>query len=139
MLLRSKHTYPDTLESVKKILDHRGIMLLEREFMGLSCASNTFSALDCFPKIRYADNFMDMLATVESGESAVMLPESVLSWLRSDHLQLLHLPEETALVHYVLSWRADDPRQGLYRSIADLAANLAKQENVPCQPDMSLL
>lgn len=139
MLLRSKHTYPDTLESVKKILDHRGIMLLEREFMGLSCASNTFSALDCFPKIRYADNFMDMLATVESGESAVMLPESVLSWLRSDHLQLLHLPEETALVYYVLSWRADDPRQGLYRSIAELAANLAKQENVPCQPDMSLL
>ena len=68
-----------------------------------------------------------------------MLPESVLSWLRSDHLQLLHLPEETAQVYYVLSWRADDPRQGLYRSIADLAANLAKQENVPCQSDISLL
>ena len=139
MLLRSKRIYPDTPESVKSVLNHRGIMLLEREFMGLSCASNTFSALDCFPKIRFADNFMDMLATVESGESAVMLPESVLSWLRSDNLQLLHLPEEAAQVYYVLSWRADDPRQPLYRSIANLAAELAAQQSTACHPGTPLL
>ena len=56
------------------------------------------------PQIRFCESLEDMTMTVETGESAAILPESVVAKLHNPALQTLHLPSDHAKLTLSMIW-----------------------------------
>lgn len=77
---------------------------MDREPQGLYHIIHILSDLKLEPQIRFCESLMDMTMTVETGESATILPESVVAKLDNPELQVLHLPSEYAKLTLTLLW-----------------------------------
>ena len=86
------------------IIMNRGLILVDREPQGLYHIIRILSDLTLEPQIRFCESLDDMTMTVETGESATILPQSVVEKLNNPDLQVLHLPSEYAKLHLGLIW-----------------------------------
>lgn len=86
------------------IIMNRGLIMVDREPQGLYHIIHILSDLNLEPQIRFCESLEDMTMTVETGESATILPMSVVEKLDNPALQVLHLPTEYAKLHLALLW-----------------------------------
>ena len=91
-------------EDFRDILMRRGLIVVDREVQGLHHIIRILSDLSLEPQIRFCETFDDMTITVESGESAAILPESVVAHLHNASLQVIPLPSEYADLEMSILW-----------------------------------
>ena len=96
----------------------RGLILVDKEPQGLYHIIHILSDLGLEPQIRFCETLQDMTMTVETGESAMILPESVVARLNNPSLQTLHLPTPYAKLYMTLFWsgEATNPMLGELRT-----------------------
>lgn len=85
-----------------RIIMNRGLILVDQEPQGLYHVIRILSDLKLEPQIRFCASLDDMTMTVETGESATILPRSVVEKLNNPHLTVLHLPTEYAKLQMAL-------------------------------------
>lgn len=86
------------------IIMNRGLILVDKEPQGLYHIIRILSDLKLEPQIRFCESLEDMTMTVETGESAAILPWSVVEKLDNPSLQVLRLPSEYAKLYLTLLW-----------------------------------
>ena len=86
------------------VIMNRGLILVDKEPQGLYHIIHILSDLKLEPQIRFCESFDDMTMTVETGESAMILPETVVDKLDNASLQVLHLPTSFAKLYLMLLW-----------------------------------
>ncbi len=86
------------------VITNRGLILVDREPQGLYHIIRILSDLSLEPQIRFCESLDDMTMTVETGESATILPESVVKKLDNPELTVLKLPSPYARLHLNLLW-----------------------------------
>lgn len=91
----------------RDIITSRGLILVDKEPQGLYHIIHILSDLRLEPQIRFCESLEDMTMTVETGESAAILPESVVEKLDDPDLQILHLPSPHTVLTLSLLWAKD--------------------------------
>lgn len=102
LVFRSENAHADGDHA--EIITNRGLILVDKEPQGLYHIIHVLSDLRLEPQIRFCESLEDMTMTVETGESAAILPESVVAKLHNPALQTLHLPSEHARLTLSLIW-----------------------------------
>lgn len=102
LVFRSANDHTD--EDYGDVITKRGLIMVDREPQGLYHIIHILSALALEPQIRFCETLEDMTMTVETGESATILPESVVAKLDNPELTVLHLPTEMAELQRTLLW-----------------------------------
>ena len=108
----------------RDIITNRGLVLVDKEPQGLYHIIHILNDLKLEPQIRFCENLEDMTMTVETGESAAILPESVVEKLGDPNLQVLQLPSEHARLQLSLLWARDQTNPLLPGLREDLAKAL---------------
>lgn len=96
MLLVFRSDNPHEDSDYADIIMRRGLILVDREPQGLYHIIRILSDLTLEPHIRFCENLEDMTMTVETGESAMILPQSVFKKLEDPMLRTVRLPSEHA-------------------------------------------
>lgn len=86
------------------VIMNRGLILVDKEPQGLYHIIHMLSDLRLEPQIRFCESLEDMTMTVETGESAAILPESVVAKLHNPELQTLHLPSDHGKLTLSMIW-----------------------------------
>ncbi len=87
------------------VIANCGLILMDKEPQGLYHIIRILNDLHLEPQIRFCESLTDMTMTVETGESAAILPESVVAKLDNPSLQVLRLPSEYAKLHWMRLWQ----------------------------------
>lgn len=103
LVFRSANAHTDGEHA--DIIMNRGLILVDKEPQGLYHIIHILSDLRLEPQIRFCESLEDMTMTIETGESAAILPESVVKKLDNPELQILHLPSEYTKLSLSLLWR----------------------------------
>lgn len=102
LVFRSANAHTDGEHA--DIIMNRGLILVDKEPQGLYHIIHILSDLRLEPQIRFCESLEDMTMTIETGESAAILPESVVAKLDNPELQILHLPSEHTKLSLSLLW-----------------------------------
>ena len=102
LAFRSENAHTDG--DYRDIITSRGLILVDKEPQGLYHIIHILSDLRLEPQIRFCESLEDMTMTVETGESAAILPESVVEKLDDPNLQILHLPSPHTVLTLSLLW-----------------------------------
>lgn len=86
------------------VIMNRGLIMVDREPQGLYHIIHILSDLGLEPQIRFCECFDDMTMTVETGESATILPQAVVDKLDNPDLTVLKLPSEFSKLYMTLLW-----------------------------------
>lgn len=105
LTFRSKNKHKDS--DYAQIIMNRGLILVEREERGLYHIVQILSNLDLQPQIRFCSKLQDMTLTMATGESAAILPQSVVNDIRDPDVQVLRLPTKYAQLNYSFLYRED--------------------------------
>lgn len=105
LVFRSANVHTDG--DHRDIIMNRGLILVDKEPQGLYHIIHILSDLRMEPQIRFCESLEDMTMTVQTGESAAILPESVVARLDDPNLQVLHLPSEYTKLSLSLIWKKD--------------------------------
>lgn len=100
LVFRSANEHRD--EDYDSVISNRGLVLVDQEPQGLYHIIRILSDLKLEPQIRFCPSLDDMTMTVEAGESATILPQSVLEKLDNPNLTVLRLPTEYAKLQLAL-------------------------------------
>lgn len=104
MVLVFRGSEDEARESVASILDRRHLLMVERETQGMNHIIRILEALSLEPRIYFCPHTRDMTMTMEAGDSAAILPRSVVAKLNNPHLQVLPLPCPQARLQLSLLW-----------------------------------
>lgn len=121
LVFRSSKVYPNTAESVRRVVERRGLILLDKDTHGLSQILRILDDLDLHPQIRFCDDKDAMTLTAESGESATILPQSVVRGLGDPNLQCLSLGTGNAALHLLAVRRSDSQNELIDAVLSGLA------------------
>ena len=104
LVLRSQNGFPDTREAILEALQKRGLILLEKEPRGLVQILSILDAIGSAPQIRFCRDRAAMVLTMESGESAAILPASIARRLQAEDLHILHFQHPSANLFLLAAW-----------------------------------
>lgn len=102
LVFRSENAH--CTEECREIIGNRGLILVDREPQGLYHILRIVNELGLEPQIRFCESAEDMTMTVETGESAAIVPRSVARKLRNPNLQILPVPGEQSGLVFSLLW-----------------------------------
>lgn len=105
LVFRSENAHMDGDHA--DVIMNRGLILVDQEPQGLYHIIHILSDLKLEPQLRFCETLEDMTMTVETGESAAILPQSVVKRLGNPNLQVLRLPSEYAKLQFSLLWSKD--------------------------------
>lgn len=92
-------------DEICTLLRHRGILLIEKEFRGMSQIMHILDDLGCAPQIRFCESGTVMKLTIESGESSAIIPLSVVQGFSNQKLRILRLQKESAKIYLIAVWK----------------------------------
>ena len=126
MVLVFRSANPHTPNDYADIIINRGLILVDKEPQGLYHIIHILSDLNLEPQLRFCESLDDMTMTVETGESATILPQSVVNKLDNSELQVLPLPSDYAKLHLTMLWSKSNTNPILDEFRTRLAAVLAE-------------
>ena len=98
----------DTPDTVRQVLQTRGLILLDKETKGMSQALRILENLGIEAPIRFCPNRDVMTLSARSGDGAVVLPESVARRYCNAGLTQLHFREPCAGLFLLCAWRGSN-------------------------------
>ena len=108
LAFRSDEIYEDTLDSVRNVLLHSGLIMLERETKGMSQIMMILDAIGVEPRIRFCENRDVMVMMAQCGECASILPVSVMRSLNDSSTKYLHFRTPLAYRYLLAVWRKNN-------------------------------
>lgn len=120
LAFRSKNKHTD--QDYAQIIMNRGLIMVEREERGLYHIVQILSNLDLQPQIRFCSRLQDMTLTMATGESAAILPQSVICDIRDPDIQVLKLPTKYAQLNYSFLYREDTENSAVSDLLRELQA-----------------
>lgn len=108
LVVRAEEALSDTPETVRDILQTRGLILLDKETKGMSQALRILEALGIEAPIRFCANREVMTLAARSGEAAIVLPQSVAARFTNTGLQTLHFRAPCAGLFLLAAWRCSN-------------------------------
>lgn len=94
----------DNPETLKNVLLHNGIVLLEKEERGMYQAMRILEELQLEPPIHFASSRPAMILATETGERATIIPSDILEEIQNPHKQILHFDVPSAALNYLAVW-----------------------------------
>ena len=128
LVFRSRRDYEDNHESILEVVKKRGVILLEKESRGLTQILSVLDGVGCSPQIRFCRDRTAMVLTMESGESTIILPESIARELGGSNLQILHFQHPAAKLYLLAGWARNSTNELTRRIAQSVADLLAEQE-----------
>lgn len=104
MVLALRSDSPCRSEDYADILRQRGLILVDKEPQGMHHIIRILDELGLEPRIHFCQSTEDMSITMQCGECAAILPESVAAKMDDPQVQLLHLPAQQAKLRRSLLW-----------------------------------
>lgn len=105
LALRSDKEYEESEAGILSILEERGVLLIEKEFRGMSQIVRILDAIGYAPRIRFAESGTDMALIMESGESSAIIPMSMVHRLNNPKLKILHFNRPEANIYLLAVWK----------------------------------
>lgn len=129
LAFRSSRAYPDDLDTVREVLDKRGVILLESEMRGMSQVLQILGRIGSTPQIRFSGTRLAMCLSIESGESAAILPRSVVHRLAHPDVQQLSLRAAGGVerIWLAAAWRETERETDLVPGIVRAAMESIEQ------------
>lgn len=95
----------DDPETLRNVLLHRGIVLLEKEERGMYQAMRILEELQIKPSIHFASSRSAMILSVETGERATIIPSDILAEIQNPYKQVLHFDVPSAALYRLAIWQ----------------------------------
>jgi len=108
LAFRSEDAFEDTPDTVREVLLHSGLIMLERETKGMSQIMRILDAIDVEPRIRFCENRDVMILMAQCGECAAILPVSVIRSLNEPNIKYLHFRTPLAYRYLMAVWRKNN-------------------------------
>ena len=108
LVFRSDEDHEDSPDTVKDVLMSRGLIVLERETKGMSQIMRVLDYIGVEPRIRFCENRSVMVLTAECGESASIIPMTVVRGLNDPSLKYLHFRTPLAYRYLLAVWRKNN-------------------------------
>lgn len=102
LIFRSANAH--SVKECCKIIENRGLILVDKDSQGLYHILQILNELSVAPQLRFCESAEDMTMTVETGESAAIIPYSVAQRLQNPNLQLIPLPGQQSKLDFSLLW-----------------------------------
>lgn len=122
LVYRGEETCEEGEENIRAFLAKRGVVLIEKEFRGMSQIMHILDGLGSAPQIRFCGNGTAMRLTIESGESSAIIPMSIVQSFSNTKVHILRFHKEAAKIYLVAVWKKnrDNPlaRQLVYDTAA---------------------
>ena len=99
------------------------LVLVEKDVVMMNQILTILDAIGGAPQIRFAENRTAMLLNVESGDSSMILPRSVVRRINNPNLRQIPFPTDRAKLYLLAAWKqgcAESVRQ-LMQAVADKA------------------
>ena len=126
MVLIFRSANPHSPKESRKIIENRGLILVDKESQGLYHILQILNELHVAPQLRFCESAEDMTMTVETGESAAIVPRSVAQKLRNPNLQILSLPGQQAKLDFSLLWNKNQTSPIMPEVLAALRETLSE-------------
>lgn len=104
MVLCIRDDKTHTPNEIKRMIRQRGLLLLERENRGLSQIMRILDDLKVEAEIRFCENRNTMTLGMESGESIVILPLTVVKKLNNPEIQIFKLNSGNTKMYLHAVW-----------------------------------
>lgn len=101
----TSRTLDNSPNTLRNVLLHRGIVLLEKEGRGMYQAMRILEELNLEPSIHFAANRPAMILAVETGERATIIPSDILDEIQNPNKQILHFGVPSAALHCLAVWQ----------------------------------
>ena len=101
----TRKSLTDNPETLKNVLLHNGIVLLEKEERGMYQAMRILEELQLEPPIHFASSRPAMILAVETGERTAIIPSDILEEIQNPHKQILHFDVPSAALNYLAVWQ----------------------------------
>lgn len=105
LVYRGQEEYEETEEGLRRLLAERGVLLIEKEFRGMSQIMGILDAIGSAPKIRFCENGREMELMVESGESSAVIPKSMVLEFHNKKLHIRRFKKPEARLYLVALWK----------------------------------
>ena len=102
LCLRDSQSY--TSQDITRLIRQRGLLLLERENRGLAQIMRILDDLQVETEIRFCENRNTMTLGMESGESIVILPRTVVNRLNNPEIQVFKLDSGNTKMYLHAVW-----------------------------------
>lgn len=122
LVYRGEHPCEDGEEKIRAFLAKRGVVLIEKEFRGMSQIMHILDELGSAPQIRFCGNGTAMKLTVESGESSAIIPMSIVQSFSNTKLHILHFHKESAKIYLLAVWKKNKDNPLARQLVYDTAA-----------------
>lgn len=126
MVLIFRSANPHSPKESRKIIENRGLILVDKESQGLYHILQILNELNVAPQLRFCESAEDMTMTVETGESAAIVPWSVAQRLQNPNLQILPLPGQQAKLDFSLLWNKNQTSPIMPEVLAALRETLSE-------------
>ena len=126
MVLVFRSANPHSPEECREIIENRGLILVDKESQGLYHILQILNELHVAPQLRFCESAEDMTMTVETGESAAIVPQSVARQLQNPNLQILLLPGQQARLEFSLLWNKSQTSPIMPEVLAALQETLGR-------------
>lgn len=133
LAFRSDRTFEDSNETAREILEKRGLILLENEVRGMSQILQILGRMGSTPQIRFSGTRLAMCLSMESGDSAVILPHNIVHRLPHPDLRVIHLTEggEATRIWLTAAWRKDESSELAEKIVERTAKAIGEQAFEP--------
>lgn len=105
LAFRSDEEYEDTEEGALRVLEERGVQLIEKEFRGMSQIVRILDVIGSAPRIRFTESSTDMTLSMESGESSAIIPSVMVKRLHNSKVKMLHFHRPEAKIYLLAVWK----------------------------------
>lgn len=105
LVYRGEEEYEESEEGICELLARRGILLIEKEFRGMSQIMRILDVLGSAPQIRFCEGGKEMKMMVESGESSAILPISMVRGFHNQKLHMLRFHRQEAKIYLIAVWK----------------------------------
>lgn len=105
LVYRGREEYEETKEGLHRILAERGVLLIEKEFRGMSQIMGILDAIGSAPDIRFCESGREMKLMVESGESAAVIPGAMVREFHNKKLSVRRFHKKEARLYLAALWK----------------------------------
>lgn len=130
LVYRGEETCGQSEDEIRAFFIRRGVVLLEKEFRGMSQIMHILDELGSAPQVRFCENGTAMKLTIESGESSAVIPLSIVSSFSNKKLHVVHFRKEAAKIYLIAVWKKGGNHTLAEQLALNTAAYIRKRQDI---------
>lgn len=107
LVYRGDEEYEESDAGILQALEERGLVLIEKEFRGMSQIVGILDAIGSAPDIHFRKSGTELTLSLVSGDGSAIIPKSQLKSLDNPQLKVLHFNCSQAKIYLLAVWHKD--------------------------------